>query len=145
MSLDDGCVERISGTNVVLRDPDGGSSEFRLQIASEHRSCAKIYIVDNCLVKVGIRCDYLVLPNDAAAVFVELKGGDVEKGFAQLEASVSELGPSLPARSLYAVLVPTRCPIPQYETAKAQDRFRRRLNCRLRIKNRVSSWESGDF
>lgn len=144
MALDPGCQKPTVGSTLKLRDKKQGPSEFVISILNQHAGQFSAYQVDGCLTKDGIRCDFLVFPHADAAVLVELKGGDVEKGFAQLRASLLSLGAEIGARKKYAVLVPVRYPLPPYQTAKFQDIFRK-LNCKLRIKNRRFDCDTKDF
>ncbi len=145
MALDGECAIGVPGSNLTLRDPDGNDSTFRMRITASDRSHVHAYSVDGCLITDGQRCDYLVIPNAGSAVFIELKGGDVEKGISQLEQSVKVLASELNGRLKFAVLVPSRCPLPAYELQKAMDRFRRQHAVKLRVRNREYSCSSDEF
>jgi len=145
MTLDVACSIRVPGSNLTLRDPDGNDSTFRMRVSASDRAHVRAYLVDGCLITDGQRCDYLVIPNARSAVFIELKGGDVEKGISQLEQSVKILATELNGRLKFAVLVPSRCPLPAYELQKAMDRFRRQYAVKLRVRNREYSCSSDEF
>lgn len=145
MVLDDGCLDNGAVRIKVLRDRVGGDSTVRIRNENTPLSNLKVYLVDDCLIREGIRCDYLFLPNEAAAVFVELKGTDVSRGLSQLGRSISVLLNEVEDRALFAVLVVTRCPIAQSNIAVAQDRFFRQHKCRLVVRSRVYSCNTSDF
>ncbi|MFC6185576.1 hypothetical protein [Pseudoxanthomonas japonensis] len=144
MALKSSC-KRTGGAKVVLVDPDGGVSKFVVDNENKKLSDLIVYNVDGCLIVVGERCDYLVFPNAKAAVFVELKGADVNKGLSQLKTTIKALAASVGKRIRYAVLVPTRWPLPHYELQRAQDEFRSKYACRLKVKNLVFQSSSNDW
>jgi len=49
--------------------------------------------VDGCLIKDGIRCDYLFEIDKpcSKAIYLELKGCDIKKAYEQLDATLSKL------------------------------------------------------
>lgn len=55
---------------------------------NEDRMEYSISVVDGCLIKNGIRADYLISKNKVASVVVELKGSGVEHACDQLLATV---------------------------------------------------------
>lgn len=63
------------------------------------------YHVDGCLFTGEVKkCDFLIL-TDGRAYFVELKGGDSEKGCEQLRETIQALHRKLPNRDIRARLV----------------------------------------
>lgn len=145
MALKASCKKGGLGSKVSLIDPDGGDSRFVINNDNKVPADLQVFVVDGCVITSGERCDYLVLPNKTAAVFVELKGGDVEKGLSQLRSSLNKLATSIKSRSRYAVLVPTRWPLPHYQLQRAQDEFRKKLGCKLKVKNLVYSSACSDW
>jgi hypothetical protein len=145
MALTAVCKKTPVGKKEVLIDRDGGPSKIIINNKNTDLTKLQIYTVDGCLVKEGIRCDYLIFPNDTSAVFSELKGADVEHGIAQLEQSLSDLKNDVEGRQKYALLVATRCPLAQSDVLKEQTRFRRKLGCELRIRSKVLECSTTDF
>jgi hypothetical protein len=138
------CRRHVAGSPYKLKDRKQGPSEFVISICEGHEQHFAAYDVDGCLIKDGLRCDYLVLPNPESVVLIELKGGDVEKGFSQLKTTLVSLKGFIGSRRKYAVLVPIRYPLPPYQTAKYQDLFRR-LGCKLRVRNRKFLCRTSEF
>ena len=145
MALEQACLEDGAVPIKVLRDRDGGDSTVRIRNENDPLGDLKIYVVDGCLIRDGIRCDYMFLPNARAAVFVELKGTDISHGLSQIKRSIAELRDEVRNRALFAILVVTRCPIAQSNVAVAQDRFFREFRCRLVVRSRVYACATSDF
>lgn len=81
-----------SRENLSLKEQQ---TEYRLQFGNQ-RTCVA-YQIDGTIITKGNKCDYLVLAkqnenpqdNNWKAIFVELKGTDVEHALEQLDASMS--------------------------------------------------------
>lgn len=143
MALNEKCKKTINGSTIKLKDSDGGPSIFR--ITNNNNSKISVFVIDNCQITTGERCDYLILPNERASIFVELKGNDVKKGISQIESTLLKLKGDLPAGNLYAVIVSTRCPLSNSEVMRHQDIFKRKYSCTLRVKSREYSCKTSDF
>lgn len=108
----------------------------------KRRSCV-VYRIDGYIITEGNRCDYVVLSkqdesesdNRWKAIFVELKGTDVEHALKQLDAGMSN--PRLKHDSInerHARIVAKSFPSsksnPKFEAAKRL--FKQRHNCSLK-------------
>lgn len=94
----------------------------------------KVTIVDGCVIKTGVRSDYLVSEVGAASVIVELKGVDVGHGCEQLFATAkhSDIKPMLEGRVGF-LMVCTR--VPRFDTyiAKAKTRAAREFRAGFQV------------
>lgn len=133
MPIREECINRTNQPIIVVSDPDGGAVQLRLQNSSKRLVC--VIRIDNCQPLNGPRCDYLIYPCNRTAMFVEFKGANIEVGIGQLENTIRQLVNDVVGRKRYAIVIGSRCPMYSYEISKQQDRFRRELNCTLRIKN----------
>ncbi|MEH2014823.1 hypothetical protein [Nostoc sp.] len=100
---------------IVVRD-SGNSQEYRVTNVSSKEFC-KIR-VDNCLIREGEKCDYLILNcQDKLAFFVELKGQDLKKALVQIDSSISILTPEIQEFKIYARIVLNRTPSPNINSS----------------------------
>ncbi|MHC5676072.1 hypothetical protein [Nostoc sp.] len=100
---------------IVVRD-SGNSQEYRVINVSSKEFC-KIR-VDNCLIREGEKCDYLILNcQDRLAFFVELKGQDLKKALAQINSSISMLMDEIQDFKIYARIVLNRTPTPDINSS----------------------------
>ncbi|MEH1777743.1 MAG: hypothetical protein V7L26_01040 [Nostoc sp.] len=73
---------------------------------------------DNCLIREGEKCDYLILNcQDKLAFFVELKGQDLKKALVQIDLSISILMHEIPDFKIYARIVLNRTPSPNINSS----------------------------
>jgi hypothetical protein len=100
---------------IVVRD-SGNSQEYRVTNVSSKEFC-KIR-VDNCLIREGEKCDYLILNcQDRLAFFVELKGQDLKKALVQIDLSISILMHEIQDFKIYARIVLNRTPSPNINSS----------------------------
>ncbi|MEH1765917.1 hypothetical protein [Nostoc sp.] len=100
---------------IVVRD-SGNSQEYRVTNGSSKEFC-KVRI-DNCLIREGEKCDYLILNcQDKLAFFVELKGQDLKKALVQIDLSISILMHEIPDFKIYARIVLNRTPSPNINSS----------------------------
>lgn len=143
MPIREECINRNNQRIIVVSDPDGGAVQLRLLNRSNRLVC--VIRIDNCQPLNGPRCDYLVYPCNRSAIFVEFKGANIEDGISQIENTIQQLANDVVGRTRYAIVIGSRCPMYSYEITKQQDRFRRRLDCTLRIKNRCYDCRVEEF
>lgn len=77
------CTTSCKGTLVVVQE-----NKRRAAFRNPENSDYRVTRIDNCLVKDGVKVDYLVSKVGVASVLVELKGCDVDHACDQLEATV---------------------------------------------------------
>lgn len=97
------------------------------------RSVEKIQ-VDDCAIKQGLRCDWLLRTDDSVSkqdIFVELKGSDIEHAIRQLEESLRVLARNSQSTQLRCYVVHTRCPMTGTDLSKHKVRFQQRFQARL--------------
>ena len=95
--------------------------------------------VDGCCVENSTACDYLVHDWKNRYHFVELKGRDVEKAFAQLEASIPLFLPVGTGDEFWCFVVCTKSP-PNSSTRKqiAEAKLQKKWpTMKLKVKGRV--------
>ncbi len=91
--------------------------------------------VDGCVITEGLRCDHLILVDEAeVTVFVELKGSDVKHAVEQLEASHKALREHCKT-NIFWIISSTRCPLASTEIQILTLRVRRSFKAELKIKN----------
>ena len=94
----------------------------------------KVTRIDDCLVKDGVKVDYLVNKVGVASVLVELKGSDVDHACDQLEATVRHplVAPLLEARIGF-VIVCSRYPRIDTKVQRAKSRLARDFKAVLKV------------
>ena len=98
---------------------------FSVQNKSRKLVC-KIEI-DGCVIKKGIKCDYLfVIPLDEKAFFVELKGQDLLKAIKQLDSSITMLSSHLEKHEINARVVLTKANTPDLRSSELI-KFKKRI------------------
>ena len=87
--------------------------------------------VDDCLITVGERCDWLFELTEPvkSALFVELKGRDIKHAYEQLLATIQQLKSHYPGYVLEAYVVASRNP----QTSPSRDLLAKKL-ARLGVK-----------
>lgn len=81
-------------SRVVFKDKGSGLSKF---IAINKLSkTIKGLRVDDCLIKDGLKCDYLlIIEAEEKLYFIELKGSDLVKAVEQINITLDKLLPSI--------------------------------------------------
>ena len=63
-----------------------------IRFINDKRKKLSSYHIDGCLIKNGMRCDFLLLvEEDKNAFFIELKGSELKKAIQQIENSINLL------------------------------------------------------
>lgn len=92
--------------------------------SSQH--CCKMRI-DDCFIKKGERCDFLILNCEKkTAFFIELKGADLRKSFRQINASIDKLLIQFKGFKMYARSVVTKVPSPALSSSE-EKKLRKKL------------------
>lgn len=112
----------------------------RVEFANPNTHPVDEITVDDCVIKAGLRCDYLVnVETTATSVLVELKGSDVAHALEQLEASHTQLEAQLHAKRVWIVSA-QRCPLASSEIQNHQLRLRKKRAIHLIVKNSPVSY-----
>lgn len=110
------CTEYCDTRRTIVVKDSGNSQEYRITNGSSKEFC-KIR-VDNCLIREGEKCDYLILDcQDKLAFFIELKGQDLKKAFTQIDSSISILIDEIQDFKIYARIVLNRMPSPNINSS----------------------------
>ena len=130
-----GECEKISkNSKIVLSDSGSKNKQSKFRLDNQKKAKIRVVRVDDCAIKQGLRCDYLLILPDNLEIYVELKGKNVEHAVKQLESSIKQLTDSLSAEKLCFV-ASTRCPITSPQIQKLKKNFKRNYNAKLTIKN----------
>ncbi len=122
----------------VVTSENGKS--YVLPLVGQKRTA--VYKIDGEAIVDGRKCDKLVLVNDptvGAAIFVELKGKDIEHAIGQLEATMEHplFRAVMPAKEIVRARIVTAGCGPASDARKALDkakiRFVQKFGCDLRI------------
>jgi hypothetical protein len=126
-----------------MRSPDGREcSEFhhRPRIALSGKRTTKLFLlnpqerrveqiqVDGCAITEGLRCDWLVILNDAIAqeeIYVELKGSGVHHAIEQLRTTVTQLSADCHNLRKRCLVVFTRNPMSGTDIQNQKVKFRK--------------------
>jgi hypothetical protein len=128
------CEQVNKNPNIVLSDPGSKNKQSKFRLDNPRKTKIKVIQVDDCVIKQGIRCDYLIILSDEQEIYVELKGKDVEHAVKQIESSIQQLTEDLSAEKL-CFIASTRCPMTSPQIQKLKKNFKRNYNAKLTIKN----------
>ncbi len=128
------CEKINQNSKIVISDPGSKNSKSKFRIDNPKKLKIRVIKVDNCVIKQGIRCDYLVILPNSLEIYIELKGKDIGHAAEQIEASIKKLTVSLSAKKL-CFIASTRCPLTSPQIQKLKKNFKRDYNATLTIKN----------
>ncbi|WRH65169.1 MAG: hypothetical protein RSE13_14630 [Planktothrix sp. GU0601_MAG3] len=116
--------------------------ENQSQIIIENPNQFKVCVVqvDGCTIKEGLRCDYLVIPDQQdikkiIEIYIELKGSEILHAIKQLEATIQELSDHPAKQEKVCIIISTRCPLTTTEIQKFKLKFKKTYNAKLEVKN----------
>ncbi len=124
------CEEISNNSQIVLKEKH---SKITFENAS-HKSI-RIIKIDGCVIKEGLRCDYLVIPDTQIENYVELKGSDVSHAVKQLEQTISKVSEDRTKCEKYCFIISTRCPLLTTKIQNIKHIFKKQYNAKLVIKN----------
>lgn len=128
------CEQINKNSQIVLSDAGSKNKQSKFRLDNRKKAKIRVIRVDDCAIKQGLRCDYLVILPNNLEIYVELKGKDVEHAVKQLESSIKQLTDSFFAEKL-CFIASTRCPITSPQIQKFKKNFKRRFNAKLTVKN----------
>jgi hypothetical protein len=121
------CEELTTDTRILLSE-----KQSRLCFVNNSKASVRKVKVDGCVIRDGLRCDWLIIGADQSEFFVELKGGDVHHGIKQLEASMHLRDTESSAPKL-ACLVNARMAKPaRTRYLKSKETFKKKYNVTLK-------------
>lgn len=100
----DGCVDFYDDRKIITVKDKGNKQTYIGKNDSSKNFC-KIRI-DDCLIKDGTKCDFLLISKDIKkAFFIELKGSDLLHALKQIESTINYFKNKLNNYSLNARIV----------------------------------------
>jgi hypothetical protein len=129
------CETVSSDSNIVVSDSGSRNSRSEFRLHNPKRASIKVVQVDDCVVKEGIRCDYLLILPDGQEVYIELKGSDVRHAVEQISRSIDLLACNCQSIVKLCFISSTRCPINSTEIQNLKRQFRQKYNAQLSVKN----------
>lgn len=129
------CETVSSDPNIVVSDPSSQNNRSKFRLHNPKRASIKIVQVDDCVVKEGIRCDYLIILPSGQEVYIELKGSDVKHAVEQIARSIDLLACNCHSVVKLCFIASTRCPINSTEIQNLKKKFRQKYNAQITIKN----------
>lgn len=134
------CEKIRKDSKIVITDPGSGNNRSKFRLENPQKLRIKVIQVDDCVIKHGVRCDYLVIApsNDKSSneqeIYIELKGSDVKHAVEQLATTIQKLTDNIPTSRL-CFIASTRCPINSTEIQNIKKKFKKRYKAKLTIKN----------
>jgi len=134
--------KRFPECEKIVSDKRITRKENQSQIIIENPNQFKVCVVqvDGCAIKEGLRCDYLVIPDQqdikkVIEIYIELKGSKILHAIEQLEATIKKLSYDPAKQEKVCIIISTRCPLTTPEIQKFKLRFKKTYNAKLEVKN----------
>ncbi|MGL4502421.1 MAG: hypothetical protein ACRC2M_04320 [Planktothrix sp.] len=134
--------KRFPECETILSDKRITRKENQSQIIIENPNQFKVCViqVDGCAIKAGLRCDYLVIPDQqdikkTLEIYIELKGSKISHAIDQLEATLKKLSDDPAKQEKVCIIISTRCPLTTTEIQKFKLKFKKTYNAKLEVKN----------
>jgi hypothetical protein len=127
------CETELRDKKIVLRDEQSRSFNSMIFNNLSQKPVRKI-LIDDCVIKKGIRCDYLLIAN-AMEHFVELKGNKVEHAIEQIEQTIKQVSEDRQQQPKWCFVISSRCPLLTTKIQEIKLRFKKRYNAIFVIKN----------
>lgn len=105
------CETVSSDPNIVVSDLGSRNNRSKFRLHNPKRAPIKVVQVDGCVVKEGVRCDYLLVLPDGQELYIELKGSDVKHAVEQIAKSINLLTCNCRSVVKLCFIASTRCPI----------------------------------
>lgn len=129
------CEEYKSDKKIVLQE-----NKSKFIIENPNTLEVLIITVDNCAIKIGSRCDYMIIPEPKKhdlEIYLELKGNKIAQGVVQLEATIEQLSNNAQKKSKKCFIVCTHCPsnkITNTKISQFKQEFKKKYNALLQVK-----------
>ena len=133
------CEKIRKDSKIVITDPGSGNNRSKFRLENPQKLEIRVIQVDDCVIKQGMRCDYLVIapskdkPSDVQEIYIELKGSDVRHAVEQIATTIQKLDLSMSAAICF--IASTRCPINSTQIQNLKKKFRKKYNAKLTITN----------
>ncbi len=121
----------------MKNDPLIPLGEKRCKITFKNGSHKNVRVIeiDGCVITEGLRCDYLVIPENGIEHYVELKGSDIFHAVKQLKRTITEVSEDPRHGKKYCFIVSSRCPTTSAKIQNIQYKFKKEFNSTLTVKN----------
>lgn len=129
------CKTTCSDKMIVLQD---GKGKTKMCFDNPNQREVQKILVDNCVIKSGKRCDYLLIDHNNIEHFIELKGKEVKHACMQLLDTIQKISQDHKAMK-HSFVVSTACPLTTTEIQNYKIQFKKKYNCTLQIKNNLCS------
>ncbi|MBD2484655.1 hypothetical protein [Planktothrix sp. FACHB-1365] len=134
--------KRFPECEKIISDKRITRKENQSQIIIENPNQFKVCVVqvDGCAIKEGLRCDYLVIPDQqdikrTLEIYIELKGSKILHAIEQLEATIKQLSDDPAKQKKVCIIISTRCPLATTEIQNFKRDFKKKYNATLEVKN----------
>lgn len=127
--------------SIVVSDPGSRNNRSKFRLLNPKRVFIKIIRVDDCAIKEGIRCDYLLVLPSRQEIYIELKGSDVRHAVDQIARSIDLLTCTDKSQRKLCFIATTRCPLSSAQIQNLKKKFKKEYNATLTIKNGLISHE----
>ncbi|MGJ3254527.1 MAG: hypothetical protein ACFE0J_25845 [Elainellaceae cyanobacterium] len=121
--------------NIVISDSGSRNKRSKFRCYNPKRAAVKVIQVDDCAIKEGVRCDYLLVLPNGQEIYIELKGSDIKHAVAQIARAIELLACNCHPIIKLCFISSTRCPINSTEIQNLKKRFRQKYNAQITIKN----------
>lgn len=134
------CEKIRKDSKIVITDPGSDNNRSRFRLENPKKLKIRVIQVDDCVIKQGVRCDYLIIApsnnksSDSQEIYIELKGSDVKHAVEQIATTIEKLTDNISASKL-CFIASTRCPINSTEIQNIKKKFRKKYQAKLTIKN----------
>jgi len=122
----------------IKKDPLIALGERHSKITFKNGSGKSIRVIriDDCVIKEGLRCDYLVIPEDEDRIehYIELKGSDISHAVKQLESTIPQVSEDARHGKKRCFIVSSRCPANSAEIQNIERRFKKEFNSNFSVK-----------
>lgn len=125
------CVERTQNTIINFQDR---GSKCKISFLNPKRREVQKIRVDNCLIKLGKRCDYLLVDHNNTEYYIELKGKDIDYACEQISETIIKITSDIRALK-YSFVISTACPLATTTLQNYKIQFKKKFNSKLQIKN----------
>lgn len=125
------CTETLNTIKIVLHDGEGKS---KMCFNNPNRRKIKKIKVDDCLIKNGKRCDFMLIDHNNIEHFIELKGKQVQYACQQIIETFLTLKIDF-KKTRHSFVVSSACPLTTTEIQVLKSKFRKNYNSTLTVKN----------
>jgi hypothetical protein len=130
------CDQYKSDIKIVIQE-----NQSKIIIENYQRLKILVRKVDGCAIKQGKRCDYMVIPNDQLELYIELKGNKIYDAIEQLEITIKTLSENYRQKRKECFIISSRTPSMDTIIQNAKQRFKKRYNSNLTIKNKELTYK----